>query len=103
MNGLKSSTAQNIKASGCELFHRIFECNDLVCFSETWRDPNENFALDFNDEFIEFHEPGYRNHLGGRASGGMSLLVKKSVAKSFSIVLSDSYHFWCKLNKKSFG
>ena len=33
----------------------------------------------------------------------MSLLVRKSVSKFVSIVFSDSYHFWCKINKNGFG
>ena len=56
-----------------------------------------------NDHFSEFHVPGCKNHLGGRPSGGLSLLVRKSISKCVSIVFSDSYHIWCKLNKNEFG
>ena len=56
--------------------------------------------FDLNDDFEEFHELGFRNHRGGRASGGMSLLVHKSLMSFFSIITSDSYHFWCKLDRQ---
>ena len=56
-----------------------------------------------NDLFSEFHVPGCKNHLGGRPSGGLSLLVRKSIFKHVSIAFSDSYHIWCKLNKNGFG
>ena len=41
--------------------------------------------------------------MGGRPSGGLSLLVRKSISKYVSIAFSDSYHFWCKINKSGFG
>ena len=57
--------------------------------------------FDLDENFEEFHELGFRNHRGGRASGGMSLLVHKSLMSFFSIIISDSYHFWCKLNRQA--
>ena len=81
----------------------IIERNDLISFSETWRDPIDLSCFNLNDRFLEFHEPGCKNHLGGRPSGGLSLLVRKSISKYVSIAFSDSYHFWCKINKTGFG
>ena len=77
--------------------------NDLICFSETWRDPKDNLLLDLDANFTEFHEPGFKNHLGGRPSGGMSLLVRKSLIQHVSILFSDSYHFWVRVEKAAFG
>ena len=47
--------------------------------------------------------PGFKNHLGGGPSRGLSLLVRKSIHKHVSVVFSDSYHIWCKLDKNSFA
>ena len=102
-NGFGSSKARTLKQTGSELFSSILERNDLICFSETWRDPIDTVLFTFTDNFSEFHEPGCRNHLGGRPSGGLSLFVRKSILKYFSIAFSDSYHFWCKLIKTGFG
>ncbi len=33
----------------------------------------------------------------------MSLLVRGALISHFSIEISDSYHFWCKLNKELFN
>ena len=55
------------------------------------------------NSFEEFHYPGYRCHRGGRASGGMSLLIQKSIIDYVEILKSDSYHCWCKLNKALFN
>ena len=102
-NGLGSSKAQNIKQTGCDFFTTILESSDLICFSETWRDHVDTSLLYLNDNFTEFHEPGCKIHLGGRPSGGMSLLVHKSILKHVYIILSDIDHFWCKIEKDGFG
>ena len=102
-NGFRCSTAQSIKQTGCEFFNNSLECNELICLSETWRDPIEHHGLLVNNHFSEVHEPGCKNHLGGRPSGGLSLLVHKSRFKYVSIAFSDSYHFWCKSDKTGFG
>ncbi len=98
-NGFRSSKAQRIKQTGCDFFAQILARNDLVCFLETWRDKNDTSFFNLDDDFSEFHELGYRNHLAGRSSGGSSLLVRKSVLNNFSILSSDSYHFWCRVKK----
>ena len=59
--------------------------------------------LNSDKDFHEFHEIGYRNHRSGRSFGGMSLLVRGALISHFSIEISDSYHFWCKLNKELFN
>ena len=92
--GFGSSKALTLQQAGCGIFSSILEHNDLICFSETWRDPIDTSLFTFNDNFSEFHEPGCRNHLGGRPSGGLSLFVRKSILEYFSIVFSDSYHSW---------
>ena len=102
-NGLKSSKVQKIKDSNFDLVRKICDRNDLICFSETWRGLNDNYMLDLDNSFIEFHETGSRNFRGGRPSGGMSLLIRSSVAKSCSVVQSDSYHIWCKVDKEAYG
>ena len=101
--GFRSSKAQSIKQTGCAFFDTVLNNSDLVCFSETWREPTDKSLLDLNDNFTEFHEPGCKNHLGGRPSGGLSLLVRKSFFKYVSIAVSDSYHLWCKVDKTRFG
>ena len=102
-NGFGRLKAQNLRQTGCELFNKILERNDLICFSETWRDPIDRSLLKLNDHFSEFHVPGCKNHLGGRPSGGLPLLVRKSIFRCVSIVFSDSYHIWCKIIKTRFG
>ena len=102
-NGFRSSKAQLIKQTDCDVFRSILSRNDLLCFSETWREPKDHSLFEFNKDFVEFHQPGYRNHLVGRPSGGMSLLVRKSVVRSVTVIFSDSYHYWCKIDKKAFG
>ena len=57
---------------GSEKDSKIQRFNDSVCFSETWRDPVDTLLFNLNNQFSEFHEPGYKNHLGGRPSGGVS-------------------------------
>ena len=102
-NGFEISKAQIIKQTSCDLFNKILERNDLICFSDTWRDPTDISCFNLNDHVSECHEPGCKNHLGGRPSGGLSLLIRKSIFKYVSIVFSDSYHLWCKINKIGFG
>ena len=80
-NGFRSSKAQLIKQSGNDFFNNILKKNDLICFSETWRKQKDNSLLDLDRNFTEFHESGLKNHLGGRPSGGMSLMVRKSILK----------------------
>ena len=102
-NGFGNLKVQTVRQAGCEFFNRILERNDLICFSETWRDPIDLSLFNLTNNLSEFHEPGFKNHLGGRPSGGLSLLVRNSILKYVSIVLSDSYHFWCRLIKSGFG
>ena len=102
-NGLKCSKVQHIKDSKNDLLANILNYNDLICFSETWRDSADSFSLGWDDDFVEFHECGARSFRGGRASGGMSLLTRKSIARSCSVVSADSFHLWCKLDKNFFG
>ena len=80
-NGFGSSKAKIIKQTGCKLFNNWFDCNDLICFLDTWRDPINLSCFNLNDHFSEYHEPGCKNHLGGRPSGDLSLLVRKSISK----------------------
>ena len=72
-------------------------------FWKLGRYPIDLSCFTLNDHFSEYHEPGCKNHLGGRPSGGLSLLVRNSISKYVSIAFSDSYHFWCKINKSGFG
>ena len=102
-NGLKSNKVQHIKETKCEALYNILDNNDLICFSETWRNTNDTFQLDWDANFAEFHEAGGKHFRGGRPSGGMSLLIRKPLLKSCSIVSADSFHVWCKLNKQNFG
>ncbi len=32
----------------------VLQRNDLICFSETWRDFKDNYVFDFDENFIEF-------------------------------------------------
>ncbi len=75
-NGFTSSKAQLIKKTGCLFFKNILRNNDLICFSETWRDSKDESSFDFNDHFEEFHQPGFNNHIGGRPSGGCLFLFE---------------------------
>ncbi len=68
-NGLRSSKVQHIKDTNDNVFNNILSSNDLICFSETWRNPSEDFSLRWDDDFIEFHESGARIYRGGRSSG----------------------------------
>ena len=68
-NGFGSFKAQTIKKADCEFFNKLLECNDLVCFSETWRDPVDTLLFNLNNQFSEYHEPGYKNHLGAGLLG----------------------------------
>ncbi len=64
-NGFRSSKAQLIKQSGNDFFNNILlKKNDLICFSETWREQKDNSLLDLDRNFTEFHESGLKNHLG---------------------------------------
>ncbi len=103
INGFKGSKVQTIKQSGCNIFYDILQRHNFICFSETWRDSKDNYNFDFDDNFAEFHENGCRNYLGGRSSGSMSLMVRKTIINHVTILKSDSYHFWCKVDKRGFG
>ncbi len=85
------------------LWDRFRFCLQLICFSETWRELKDSVLPDIDYAFVEFHEPGLKNHVGGRPSGGLSLIVRKTFLKYFCIAHSDSYHFWCKVAKEGFG
>ena len=97
---MKDSKIEKMKNLDHDFLEQILKRNHVICFSETWRDLKDKNNLNLDDDFDEFHELGFRNHRGGRASGGMSLLVRKSLAKHVSIIQSDSYHFWCKVDKE---
>ena len=77
INGLRKSKVKNI-ANDIQ-FRNILQTNKIICFTETWRDFNSLLSFNFGENFKEFHYPGYRCHGGGRASGGMSLLIRKSI------------------------
>ena len=102
LNGFKDAKVQNIKDTNDGFLNEIFRKNDIICFSETWRDPKDSVKLNIDENFEDFHELGFRNHRVGRASGGLSLFIRKSVASHVIILASDSYHFWCKLDRKFF-
>ena len=102
-NGLKSSKLQKLKSMDFDSISPLLDHNDLICFSETWRDLNDDFQLDLDNNFSEFHETGRRNFCVGRPSGGMSLLIRKSIANYCSIVQSDSHHIWCQIDKDAYG
>ena len=101
INGLGESKVKNI-ANDIQ-FRNILQTNQIICFTETWRDFNSLLSFNFDENFKEFHYPGYRCHRGGRASGGMSLLIRKSIIDYVEILRSDSYHCWYKLNKAFFN
>ena len=92
-----------MKEIDANLLREILDNNDLICFSETWREQKDDFQLNLCDDFLEVHHAGFRNFRGGRASGGMSLLIRKSVLDICSVISTDSYHVWCKLHKEACG
>ena len=100
---MKDSKIKTIEATENDFFHDILKRNHIICFSETWRDKTDDKDFSFDNNFSEYHELGFRNHRVGRASGGMSLLVRKSIISHVSIMKADSYHFWCKLDRKFFN
>ena len=103
LNGLKSSKVQKLKSINFDSIRQLLDHNDLICFSETWRDLKDDFQLDLDNNFLEFHKTGIRRFRSGRASGGMSLLIRTSIAKNCSIVQSDSYHIWCQIDREAYG
>lgn len=51
---------------------KVVENDVLIRLSETWRELNDKSLLNINENYIEFYEPGRKNHLGGRPYGVIS-------------------------------
>ena len=59
-NGLGYSKAQRIKDTKDHILYKVLNGNDLICFSETWRDSCDDFPFGWDHNFVELHESGVR-------------------------------------------
>ena len=100
VNGLKHGKIERIRSDSSKLIQDIFLNNDIICFTETWRDKSDCDFMQLHDNFSEFQQLGARNSKRGRSSGGISVLIRKTVDKYLSILSASPYRVWCKLDKE---
>ena len=77
--------------------------HDIFCFQETFTHENFDFSIYFN-EFEHFHKPGVKLNEKGRRSGGIAVLIKKTVSKFIQQINYDEGNILCfKVDKKATG
>ena len=54
----------------------VLDNQDIICVAETWPTQGEEILL-WDDPLEESNREGFRKHVKGRASAGMSLFIKK--------------------------
>ena len=59
--------------------------------------------FDWDDEFIEYHQLGARNSKRDRSSGGISVLVRKTLEKKFNVFAANLNRAWCKVDKECYN
>ena len=102
LHGLKGNKIQTFKERNEPIVKKLFEKNDIICATESWRDRYDPDILAWDDEFTEHSCLAKRDTKSGRPSGGTSLFIKNQTSRFGSIEKQDSYHVWYKLDKKHF-
>ena len=83
-------------------FKKIFEENDIICLTETWRDKFDWDVLSWDDNFSEHPKNANRQSKRGRSSGGTTLFVKNKFQSYGNIEKQNTYHVIYKLDKNLF-
>ena len=102
LHGLKGCKIESFKDRTEPMVKKLFEENDIICGTETWRDRQDPDILSWDDNFYEHSYPAKRHTKTGRSSGSTSLFIKNDTRAFGNIECRDSYHVWYKLNKKIF-
>ena len=102
IHGLKKEKIEIFKHKSEPTIKKIFDENELICITETWRDKYDPDILDWDDDFSEYSKIASRHCKSGRASGGTTIFIKNETREHGNIVYQDSYHAWYKLEKSLF-
>ena len=68
--------------------------HDIFCLQETFTHDNFDFSLLFN-EYEHFHKPGVKLKEKGRRSGGIVVLIKKTIAKYVEPIDCEAENMIC--------
>ena len=68
--------------------------HDIFCLKETFTHDNFDFSLLF-DEYEHFHKPGVKLKEKGRRSGGIVVLIKKTIVKYVELIDCEAKNMMC--------
>ena len=76
LHGLKGNKIQTFKERNEPIVKKLFEKNDIICATESWRDRYDPDILAWDDEFTEHSFLAKWDTKSGRSSWGTSLFKK---------------------------
>ena len=104
IHGLKGDKADLLKnRKPGSKFYKLFDKNDIIFLSETWRDRVDSDLLEWDDDFQEFPKTAHRDFKKGRSSGGTHLFIKKTLLPHCKVLKQDAYRAWLKLDHELFA
>ena len=98
--GLKKEKIEIFKHRSEPTVKKIFDQNELICITETWRDKYDPDILDWDDNFSEYSKIASRQCKSGRASGDTTIFIKNETREHGNIVYQDSYVTMHGINSK---
>ena len=98
--GLKKEKIEIFKHRSEPTVKKIFDQNELICITETWRDKYDPDILDWDDNFSEYSKKASRQCKSGRASGDTTIFIKNETREHGNIVYQDSYVTMHGINSK---
>ena len=96
IHGLKNEKVDTFRNKSESVVTKIFDENDIICLTETWRDRN---VLSWDDKFSEQPKNANRQSKRGRSSGGTTIFVKNEFQSYGNNEKQDAYHVNYKLDK----
>ena len=102
LHRLKGCKIESFEDRTEPMVKKLFEENDIIYGTETWRDRHHPDVLSWDDKFSEHSYFAKRHTKTCRSSGGTSLFIKNDTCAFGNIECQDSYHVWYKLDKKIF-
>ena len=80
----------------CEYINTL----DIACLGETFTFSSFGFSIKFGD-FIAIHSPAKKFNIRGRPSGGLVVLIRKTLERFITIIDTKISHVLCfKINKE---
>ena len=74
VHGFKKERTEIFREKSDPIVKKIFDENELICISDSWRDKFDSDILNWDDNFTEISHLG--NRQSGRALGGTSMFIK---------------------------